>query len=224
MRSRTLSRRQFLRITGEAAAPLMAPGCATSPPLKTEVFAQSGVTRPCLGLATSLGEEHGSRAGVTGAVSKQLRGTLYRNGQGSLVGADCARESFRMETEWYRPFGSTPGGRSTGTGSCAPARGWPSRLPAGSPTLGGEPRRRAASGPTSRGTAVTGQAGITVFPWRGMPYAFDECALPCELDPGTLETTGISRLGLPEGFTIYAAHAKRDPRNGDCFIPGQHGI
>jgi all-trans-8'-apo-beta-carotenal 15,15'-oxygenase len=65
------------------------------------------------------------------------------------------------------------------------------------------------------GTNIVGQAGITVFPWRGRLYAFDECSLPYELNTDDLGTYGISSLGLPKDLTIYAAHAKFDPVTGE---------
>jgi len=212
-----LSRRQLLLITGEAAAALAMPGCATSPPLKKEVFEEFGDSaRPYLGLATSLREEHSYQARVAGAIPAQLRGTLYRNGPGlfdrgglrkrNLLDGDGMVQSFRFHDQGvhYRNryvrtrkyLAEQAAGRFLypSWSTQAPGGFWANFLGTGE---------------------VTGQAGITVFPWQGMLYAFDECALPYELDPDSLKTTGVSRLGLPEGFTIYAAHAKMDPRCGD---------
>jgi len=78
-----LSRRQFLCLAGETAAFLAFTGCATSPPLRKEVFEDFGdPTRPYLGLATSLRVEHSYEARIEGSIPTQLRGTLYRNGPG----------------------------------------------------------------------------------------------------------------------------------------------
>jgi all-trans-8'-apo-beta-carotenal 15,15'-oxygenase len=60
-----LSRRQLLLLAGEAAAALTLSGCASSPPLKKEVFEDFGdPARPYLGLATSLRLEYSYQAMV----------------------------------------------------------------------------------------------------------------------------------------------------------------
>jgi all-trans-8'-apo-beta-carotenal 15,15'-oxygenase len=213
-----LSRRQLLLLAGEAAAASLAlSGCATSPPLKKDVFEDFGdPSRPYLGLATSLREEHSYEARVEGTIPAQLRGTLYRNGPGlfdrggmrkrNILDGDGMVQSFRfhdggvhyrnrfVRTEKY--LAEQAAGRFIypSWSTQAPGGFWANFLGIGQ---------------------LSGQAGITVFPWQGRLYAFDECALPYELNPDTLETFGISRLGLPEGLTIYAAHAKTDPRSGE---------
>jgi all-trans-8'-apo-beta-carotenal 15,15'-oxygenase len=63
---------------------------------------------------------------------------------------------------------------------------------------------------------IRSQAGVTVFPWQGRLYAFDESSLPFALDPITLETFGESRLGVPPAIpVIFAAHGKFDPLTGE---------
>ena len=47
------------------------------------------------------------------------------------------------------------------------------------------------------GRSMANQAGVTVMVRSGRLYAFDETAQPYELDPETLETIGLSQLGLP---------------------------
>ena len=212
-----LSRRQLLWLAGEAAASLVVSGCVSSPPLRKGVFEDFGdPARPYLGLATSLREEHSYQARVEGSIPVELRGTLYRNGPGlfdrgglrkrNLLDGDGMVQSFR-----FHEFGVHYRNRFVRTSKylAEQAAGrflypsWSTQAP------GGFWANFMATG------AISGQAGITVFPWQGRLYAFDECALPYELDPDSLETVGVSRLGLPEGFTIYAAHAKLDPRSGD---------
>jgi all-trans-8'-apo-beta-carotenal 15,15'-oxygenase len=212
-----LSRRRLLILAGQATAALASSGCATSPPLKKEVFEDFGdAGRPYLGLATSLRGEYSYQAQLEGAIPNQLRGTLYRNGPGlfdrgglrkrNLLDGDGMVQSFRfhdtgvqyrnrfVRTEKFLVEQAADRFVYPSWSTQAPGGFWANFLGAGK---------------------LTGQAGITVFPWQGKLYAFDECALPYELDPESLETSGISRLGLPDGFTIYAAHAKTDPRNGD---------
>ena len=78
-----ISHREFLLLAGETAVSLAVSGCAASPPLRKDVFAEFGdPVRPYLGLATSLHEEHCYEARVEGKIPTQLRGTLYRNGPG----------------------------------------------------------------------------------------------------------------------------------------------
>ena len=212
-----LSRRQLLLLTGEAAAALAFSGCASSPPLKKEVFEDFGdPARPYLGLATSLREEHSYEARLEGRVPAQLRGTLYRNGPGlfdrgglrkrNLLDGDGMVQSFRFHgagVHYRNRFVRTKKYLAEQSAGRFIYPSWSTQAPGGFWS-------------NFMGTGqLTGQAGITVFPWRGRLYAFDECSLPYELDPESLETFGVSRLGLPDGFTIYAAHAKLDPRSGD---------
>ncbi|HBG06255.1 MAG: dioxygenase [Geobacteraceae bacterium GWC2_58_44] len=212
-----MSRRQILLLAGEAAASLALFGCAASPPLRKEVFADFGdPAHPYFGLATSLREEHSYQARLEGNLPAELRGTLYRNGPGlfdrgglrkrNLLDGDGMVQSFRfagagvhyrnrfVRTEKY--LAEQAAGRFifSSWSTQAPGGFWANFMGAG---------------------GITGQAGVTVFAWRGRLYAFDECALPYELDPDTLETSGVSSLGLPGSMTIYAAHAKMDPVTGE---------
>ena len=212
-----LSRRQLLLLGTQAAASLALSGCAASPPLKKEVFADFGDSaRPYLGLATSLREEHSYEASLVGSIPAQLRGTLYRNGPGlfdrggfrkrNLLDGDGMVQSFRFHdcgVHYRNRFVRTQKYLAEEAAGRFIYPSWSTQAPGGFWTnfLGA--------------ARITGQAGITVFPWRGRLYAFDECALPYELDPDTLETFGVSRLGLAEGMTIYAAHSKMDPLTGD---------
>jgi all-trans-8'-apo-beta-carotenal 15,15'-oxygenase len=212
-----LSRRQLLLLAGETAASLAFSGCATSPPLRKDVFEDFGDSaRPYLGLATSLREEHSYEASIEGRIPAQLRGTLYRNGPGlfdrgglrkrNLLDGDGMVQSFVFHdsgVHYRNRFVRTKKYLAEQEAGRFIYPSWSTQAPGGfwANFMGlGE---------------LTGQAGITVFPWQGGLYAFDECALPYELNCDSLETLGISRLGLPDGFAIYAAHAKTDPRSGD---------
>jgi len=212
-----LSRRQLLLLAGEAAASLALSGCAASPPLKKDVFADFGdPARPYLGLATSLLDEHSYEARIEGTLPAQLRGTLYRNGPGlfdrgglrkrNLLDGDGMVQSFRFHeagVHYRNRFVRTEKYLAEQAAGSFIYQSWSTQAP------GGFLANFMGAG------GITGQAGITVFPWQGRLYAFDECALPYELDATTLETFGISRLGLPEGMTIYAAHPKMDPMTGE---------
>lgn len=211
-----LSRRQLLMIGAEAAASLALSGCAASPPLRKDVFADFGdASRPYLGLATTLHQEHDYEASVSGAVPAELRGTLYRNGPGlfdrgglrkrNLLDGDGMVQSFRFHdhgVHYRNKFVRTEKYLAEEEAGRFIYPSWSTQAPGG---FWGNFLRM----------GFLGQAGITVFPWRGALYAFDECSLPYQLDPDTLETIGISRLGLADGLTIYAAHAKVDPLTGE---------
>ena len=203
-------------MAGESAASLALLGCATSPPLKKDVFQDFGdPARPYLGLATSLRKEYSYEAKVEGTLPADLRGTLYRNGPGlfdrggyrkrNLLDGDGMVQSFRFQKEgvhYRNRFVRTAKYVAEEAAGRFLYSSWSTQAP------GGVWKNFMSVG-------VLGQAGITVFPWRGRLYAFDECSLPYELDADNLQTIGISTLGLPEKLTIYAAHAKFDPVNGE---------
>lgn len=66
------------------------------------------------------------------------------------------------------------------------------------------------------GRKVLNQAGVSVVARNGKLYAFDESVQPYELDPDTLETIGLSHLGLPEEPpVVYSAHSKIDRHTGE---------
>ncbi|HEY6874323.1 MAG TPA: carotenoid oxygenase family protein [Geobacteraceae bacterium] len=212
-----LSRRQFLLLAGEAAAGLALPGCAASPPFRKEVFPELGdAARPYLGLATTLREEHDYEARVEGAVPAELRGTLYRNGPGlfdrgglrkrALFDGDGMVQSFRFHDDGVRyrnRFVRTPKYAEEEAAGRFIYQSWSTQAPGGFPAnfWGAD--------------NVRNQAGVTVFLRGGRLYAFDDTGLPFELDPVTLATIGRTSFGLPEDFTIYAAHSKMDPVTGE---------
>jgi all-trans-8'-apo-beta-carotenal 15,15'-oxygenase len=212
-----LSRRQLLLLSAEGVAALALSGCATSPPLKKEVFEDFGdPARPYLGLATSLRTEYDYQARVVGRIPAQLRGTLYRNGPGlfdrgglrkrNLLDGDGMVQSFCFHENGVRyrnRFVRTEKFLAEQAADRFIYPSWSTQAPGG-------------FWANFMGTGqLKGQAGITVFPWQGKLYAFDECALPYELDSESLETLGVSTLGLPVECTIYAAHAKTDPQSGE---------
>ncbi|HJV64380.1 MAG TPA: carotenoid oxygenase family protein [Geomonas sp.] len=211
-----LSRRQLLACGAQAAGSLALAGCAVSPPLRKDVFPDFGdAAHPYLGLATTLSTEHSYQARVDGALPAELRGTLYRNGPGlfdrggvrkrNLLDGDGMVQSFTFHgsgVHYRNRFVRTRKFVEEEAAGHFIYPSWSTQAPGG----------LWANFMRSR---FQGQAGITVFPWRGQLYAFDECSLPYQLNPVTLDTVGVSTLGLGEGFTIYAAHAKIDPVSGE---------
>lgn len=212
-----LSRRQLLALTAQAATTLALPGCASSPPLRNDNFVDLGdATRPYLGLATSLHKEYDYPAKVEGTLPPQIRGTLYRNGPGlfdrggqrkrNLLDGDGMVQAFTFTDAGVRyrnRFVRTKKYLDEQAAGQYIYPSWSTQAP------GGFLANFLGTG------LLNGQAGITVYPWRGKLYVFDECSLPYELDPVSLHTSGIARFGLPDGFTIYAAHAKFDPVTGE---------
>lgn len=64
------------------------------------------------------------------------------------------------------------------------------------------------------------QAGVTVYPFNGKLYAFDEVSPPWTLDPATLKTEGPKPLGDPSKTYMTKAHTKFDPATGDWLLAG----
>ncbi|MBI1921912.1 MAG: carotenoid oxygenase family protein [Geobacter sp.] len=212
-----LTRRDFLRLTGGAGMALALPGCAMSPPLRRENFHDFGdEDHPYLGLATSLPEEHDYEAQVDGRLPTELRGTFYRIGPGlfdrgglrkrTLLDGDGMVQSFtfhdsgvRFRNRFVRTkryVDEEAAGRFIYPSWCTQAPGgfWANFFKADD---------------------VSSQAGITVY-WRnGKLFAFDEGSFPYELDPETLDTVGQTTFGLPPELTMYAAHSRMDPLNGE---------
>jgi all-trans-8'-apo-beta-carotenal 15,15'-oxygenase len=219
-----LTRREFLISSGSSGLALLA-GCAASPPLPRAGFTDFGPPdQPYLGLATSLPREHDYEATVEGVVPPLLRGSLYRNGPGlfdrgglrkrSLLDGDGMIQRFLFHDRGVRyrnRFVRTPKFRAEEAAGRFLYPTWSTLAPGGLWHNFWGPGR------------IRSQAGVTVFPWRGLLYAFDESSLPFALDPETLETLGESRLGFPpETPVIFAAHGKFDPHTGEWLHFGIH--
>lgn len=221
-----MNRREFLACGGSAALAL-ATGCVASSPLPKASFTDfGGPDHPWLGLATSLPQEYDYAAEVEGAVPPGLRGTLFRNGPGlfdrgglrkrSLLDGDGLIQRFHFHAGGVRfrcRFVRTPKYQEEAAAGRFLFPTWSTLAPGGIVHNFWGPGR------------IRSQAGVTVFPWRGRLYAFDESSLPFALDPTTLETIGESRLGVPQEIPlIFAAHGKFDPRTGEWLHFGiQYG-
>jgi all-trans-8'-apo-beta-carotenal 15,15'-oxygenase len=65
---------------------------------------------------------------------------------------------------------------------------------------------------------------VTVYPFGGALYAFDELSPAYTLDPVSLETLGTKQLGDPARHFMIKAHTKIDPVTGDWLLIGvTHG-
>jgi all-trans-8'-apo-beta-carotenal 15,15'-oxygenase len=212
-----ITRREFLAGCGSSAIALLS-GCAVSPPLAKERFRDFGdPDQPYLGLATSLMQEYDYAAEVSGAIPAGLRGTLFRNGPGlfergglrkrSLLDGDGLIQRFHFREQgvnFRNRFVRTPKFVAEEAAGRFLYPTWSTLAPGGLWHNFWGPGR------------IRSQAGVTVFPWQGRLYAFDESSLPFQLDPTTLATQGESRLGIaPEIPVIFAAHGKFDPVTGE---------
>jgi carotenoid cleavage dioxygenase-like enzyme len=174
--------------------------------------------------------ERGGRneaAEIEGKIPRELRGSLYRNGPGlfdrsglrkpHLLDGDglVQRLSFADGTAHYQnAFVRTPkfvGEEAAGRFLFAT---WSMRRPGGLiANLGG--------------ASLHSQAGVTVYPFKDLLYAFDEVSPAFGLDPETLETLGEQTFGrsgqgiLYQGpYQIRSAHRRMaavwgDPRGFD---------
>lgn len=221
-----MTRREFIACSGSSVLALLS-GCAASQPLSMAGFHDFGTPdQPYLGLATSLPDEYDYAAVVDGKIPPGLRGTLYRNGPGlfdrggfrkrSLLDGDGLVQRFHFHgkgVQFRNRFVRTPKYCEEEAAGRFLYPTWSTQAPGGFWNNIWGPGR------------IHSQAGISVFPWQGRLYAFDEASLPFEMDPATLATYGESRLGVPAATPVtFAAHSKFDHRSGEWLHFGiQYG-
>lgn len=211
-----LTRRELLALFGVGSAALAFPGCSVSPPLSSAKTAAIMDAEPWGGLATSLDGDRAYAPRVEGRLPDGLRGTLYRNGPGlfdrggkrrrALLDGDGLVQSFRFGEDgaFYRArFVRTDKFVDEERAGKLVWATFSTQAPGGV-FANALPQRK-----------IRSQAGITAVPRQGRLFAFDEMALPWELDPESLETVGETTLGLPRDLTTYAAHNKVDPETGE---------
>ena len=175
-----------------------------------------------LGISEQGGRHEAPR--VEGEIPRELRGSLYRNGPGLFERGDLRkphlldgdglvqRLSFADGGVHYRnAFVRTPkfvAEEKAGTYRFAT---WSMRRPGGMlANLGGG--------------SIHSQAGVTVYPFHDILYAFDEVSPAYGLDPQTLETVGEQALGDPAREFMIKAHTKFDPQTGEWLLFGiSHG-
>ena len=175
---------------------------------------------PPLGMALSAEGEFGYEADLEGQVPKSLHGVLYRNGPGlydrgkmrkrCLIDGDGMIQMFRIEN-----------GRVFYQNRFVRTKKYLDEEKAGRfiyPTF----TTQAPGGFLKNlgGVSLANQAGVTVVFRNDRLYAFDEYQNPYELNPQTLETVGLSYLGLEPGFTVVSAHNKIDPKNSEWVFFG----
>lgn len=220
-----LTRRELLGLLGAGGIGLSLQGCSASPPLRTSRTLPFLASEPWGGLGESLLEERAYAPRVEGRIPEGLRGTLYRNGPGlfdragkrrrALLDGDGLIQKFRFGdsgVEYRARFVRTEKFVAEERAGAFVYGTFSTQAPGGI-LANVFPNRKLRS-----------QAGITAVPWRGRVYAFDETALPWELDEETLETIGETSFGLPRDLTLYAAHNKIDVETGEWLHFGlQYG-
>ncbi len=164
------------------------------------------------GFLTSLTVEHDYQAKIVGTLPADLTGTLYRNGPG-LFERDGVRKNTLVDGDgMVNAYFFTGDGnvrfknRFTQTVKFVEEEAagrylydtWTTKAP------------DAADAPN-----IINQAGVSVWKHAGKLLAFDEGAFPYELDPNTLETIGLNRLGFEDGETTFNAHPKILPGTGE---------
>jgi all-trans-8'-apo-beta-carotenal 15,15'-oxygenase len=225
-KKKMMSRRSFLTLMGLSGLTLgIADGRNLAESLPTHSFTEDDYRAlPVLGLATSLASEYDYAPEIEGKVPANLQGTLYRNGPGlferagyrkkCLLDGDGMVQAFTIRdgrVAYRNRFVRTSKyAEETVAGHYLYAT-WSTSAPGGFlANLGGG--------------RFANQAGITVLVRGSRLYAFDEFQPPYELDPHTLETLGVSRLGLPADKAFLSAHSKIDPVSGDwIFFSLEHG-
>ena len=210
-------RRDFLKLLALTGTGMMTQGCATSPHVRLDDRIMSNLARlPYHALAESLPQEQDYECLIDGKLPDGLQGSLYRNGPGlferdglrkrSILDGDGMIQQFRFhggKVHYRTRFVQTEKYRAEAAAGHYIYPSWSSQAPGG-----WWPNFWITNG-------IKSQAGITVYLVNGRLYAFDESSYPYELDPDTLETVGETSLGVPRDETIYAAHSKIDPRNGE---------
>lgn len=214
-----MRRRTFLSAGIGSAAALALPGCASprGPIDAADVHERlQAAGFSWLGLVTSLPEEHDYLAEVEGRIPDDLRGSLYCNGPGLFERGGQRKRAILDGDGMLRCFDFGDGGvrfrnRYIRTAKLEEEEAadayryatWTTQAPGG----------RLAN---LLGAGMANQAGVSVHRWHDRLYAFDESWPPYEIDPESLATTGVSRLGLPEeASALFAAHPKLDGRTGE---------
>ncbi|HTQ78652.1 MAG TPA: carotenoid oxygenase family protein [Thermoanaerobaculia bacterium] len=153
---------------------------------------------------------------ITGEIPDYVRGTYYLNGP-----ARFSRAGFAYR-HWLDGDGMVAALRFGEEGVRLTSRfvrsaKWTAEEEAGRPLF----RTFGTSFPGDRllrGIALESPVNVSVVPYRGALLAFGEQGLPWELDPETLETSGLYRFeGAVNEVSPLAAHAKLDPETGELW-------
>lgn len=171
----------------------------------------AGPQAPLSGLATGLREEHDYEPRLEGKLPAGLRGTLYRNGPGlferdgyrkrSILDGDGMIQAFDFldgRVRYRNRFVRTEKFEEEERAGRFLYETWTTRAPGGMFS--------------NLGANIKNQAGVSVWKREGKLFAFDEYAVPVELDPRSLRTVGENDLGATGAK--YSAHPKLDAATG----------
>ena len=203
----------WLRRTGGAVRAGLR-GAAPSAPLPSSVWPPlADNVLPYAGLATTLATEYDYMPHIEGQLPAALQGTLYRNGPGRfdrgglrkrmLLDGDGMLQAYQFRhgrVRFRSRFVRTAKYVAEEAAGRFLYRTWSTLAPGG--VL------------ANLGLSLANQAEVTVIRRHGALYAFGG-PHPYELDPETLETRGVSTLGVPATQTRYQAHWKVDGRTGE---------
>ena len=215
----SVTRRNFLRLSIGTGIATSLPACtANSSPLQSSLFPklQDQPIPSALGLATSLAKEYHYEAKIEGIIPDDLRGILYRNGPGlfdrkdlrkrSILDGDGMIQAFRFHNKgvsFQNKFVRTYKFKKEKAAGNFLYSTWTTQAPGGVMS-------------NLFGHNMMNQAGVNVLRRGDTLYAIDESSQPYALNPDTLETIGLSSLGLStEKPVVYSAHWKVDGKNGD---------
>jgi all-trans-8'-apo-beta-carotenal 15,15'-oxygenase len=223
MNSMTLSRRDALKlgVAGLATVALTAYGFDGSE-AAVPVLQDAPEWLALLGKSEIGGRDYAPS--VEGDLPSGLTGSLYRNGPGlferggvrkkNLLDGDglVQRLSFANgQVHYQNAFVRTERFEREQAAGRYLQSSWSLRKPGGMLANIGTPD-------------VGSQAGVTVYPFGGDLYAFDEVSPAYRLDPENLSTIGPKPLGDPAEQFMLKAHTKIDPVTGDWLLMGiTHG-
>ena len=187
------------------------------PHLPAEVFPEltKQSTPSPLILATTGAEKSPYAPAVEGALPSDLQGVLYRNGPG-IFHRENRRKRFILEgdgliqryslsaegVKYHSRFVRTK--KFTLEENCGEFRcaTWGTMAPGG------------VANNLMPGLNWKTSSGVSVWKKNGKLFAFDEMALPTELDPDSLETIGPYNFAPDQKSLVYSAHPKLDPKTG----------
>jgi all-trans-8'-apo-beta-carotenal 15,15'-oxygenase len=152
---------------------------------------------------------------LSGQLPKGLRGSLYRNGP-----AHFERSGERVK-HWFDGDGAILAvhfdeSEATGVYRYVQTQGYQEELAAEQLLYGGFGTLPKGLFHQKLGRRVKHVANTSLLAVSDQLLALWEVGCPYRLDPRSLETEGMTKLGLWTQFP-YSAHPKRDPRTGEIF-------
>jgi all-trans-8'-apo-beta-carotenal 15,15'-oxygenase len=211
-----LNRRDFIRLAGFAGVTMAVPGCSWRiRPIASEAWKPLPENPlPFAGLACSLPEEHDYQSGIEGQLPPELRGTLYRNGPG-LFDRGKFRKCMILDGDGMIQAFQFHNGGVRYRNRFVRTKKYLEEEAAGK-YLYATFATPAPGGPLANlGIYPENQAAVTVIRRDNTLWAFDEMNLPYKLEAETLETIGMTDLGVTDAKAGFQAHWKLDGHNGD---------